>query len=146
MTKGIRIKAVVIDVIAAVCAVASCVGILSFFADAFTRGATWSGLNPGGGGPGFLLLIATGVVSIVSFRRAVAENSVLFDVLWSAAFAALCGLFFVASTALLERLPTESVAPLASGIVGAFFVPRVVISVLQDTWARAEREAQPETS
>jgi len=93
-----------------------------------------------------LLLIATGIVSLASFRKAVEEHSVLFDVLWSAVFASVCGTFFVTSTLLLDRLPSESVPPLASGIVGAYFVPRVVISVLQDTWARAERDAQFEAS
>jgi len=40
-----------------------CTGTVALFQDQFARGATLSGLNPDGGGPGFILLLIAGVVA-----------------------------------------------------------------------------------
>lgn len=140
----IRIRSIALDAGAAFIAAVSCGGVLALFADAFSRGATWSGLNPNGGGPGFVLLLITGGVSVAAFRKVLPEGSVTTDVLWSALFALLCGGLLWLIARVLDRLPSESVAPLVSGVVGSYFVPRVVVFVLQDTWTRAEGTARVE--
>ncbi|MEO1583769.1 MAG: hypothetical protein AAFR96_04255 [Planctomycetota bacterium] len=138
-------NSIALDTGSALAAACVCAVILAVFADGFANGSTWSGLNPDGGGPGFLLLLCTGAISLATFRRACPEGSVTTDVLWSAIFALACGGFLWALTLLLDRLPADSVPSLVSGVVGSFFVPRIVVSVLQDTWSRAEGAARVDT-
>lgn len=117
---------------------AVCWMILYIGRDGFAQGSTWSGLNPDGGGPGFLLLLTAAGLSLGSrtaFVRGLRPMPALFE---AVVVSAACGVLF----ALLLRFvpPFESVnsAPLISGVAGAFFVPRVVMSVLEHAWASAE--------
>lgn len=146
MSKPQYAKLAGIDFSAAAFAAAACGGFLSLFSDAFAKGATWSGLNPSGGGPGFLLLLTAGIISLLVFRRACPRRSVQFDIFWSAVFAFVSGGILWLYIIFLSNLPAEAAPPLVSGVVGSYFVPRVVVSVLQDTWARADGTAHAEAS
>lgn len=128
-----------IEFLAVLCGALLPVGILVFFADRFGSGATWSGLNPGGGGPGFLLLAAPAMVSLFVRSKWFRSLSAGRATALAACGAAACGTIF-ASTISWLALPELNVEinPLTSGVVGAFFIPRVVVAVLNDAWSLAE--------
>lgn len=127
-----------LDVIAVGLAVFVCLAWLLIFEERFTHGATWSGLNPSGGGPGFLLLLTAGGLSF--FLRSDLAKSLepLKTTLHSGVLAAICGFGFWWVVQAWSGLPSEAMLPLTSAVVGAFFVPRVVASVLNETWKQAE--------
>ena len=112
-------------------------GVVFAFASRFESGATLSGLNPGGGGPGFLVLLAAAILSL-ALRRNVELLRPLPATVNAAVVAAFAAL---ASGALLEVVPLANnidTEPLVSGIAGATFVPRVVAAVLSDAWSRSD--------
>jgi hypothetical protein len=111
------------------------------FADRFANGATLSGLNPSGGGPGFLLLIPVAAASFFFRSQWVRRLSAIAGTAQAAVAAVICGAGFVIVSKILVPTPLDLVIPLASGVAGCFFVPRVVISVLNETWSRADATA-----
>ncbi len=112
--------------------------IFAVFADRFADGATWSGLNPNGGGPGFLLLIPVAAVSFFLRSQWVRRLSVTGATIVAAIGAAICGGTFVLVAEALADVSVGAVMPLASGVVGSFLVPRIVIAVLNETWTHNE--------
>lgn len=116
------------------------------FSERFASGATWSGVNPGGGGPGFLLLLPGVLAALAVNYVAVTRTSLMLIVVVSAAGSMVCGAVFLGGTSVLSGTPLDEVMPLVSGVIGSYFVPRVVVAVLNDTWSREEalegRESQ----
>jgi hypothetical protein len=101
------------------------------FLDAFSRGATASGLNPGGGGPGFLLLLPPAIAGLVSGLWGRQYDGVLFAV----AFGVFGGGLVAASVFSMLSLVTPSdfppISPLATSAGVSFVVARVVVGALQ---------------
>ena len=126
------------DLAAVILSAGFCTAWLWLFADRFAVGATWSGLNPNGGGPGFLLLASAGCSSFFLRSSRARSLSAIAATIHTAAMAAVCGLLFYASSRLLLSLPDHVLPPLMSGVIGSFFVPRVVVSVLNESWQHAE--------
>jgi FtsH-binding integral membrane protein len=135
----------VLATLAAVLAAVCCWMVLGLFPERFARGATLSGLNPDGGGPGFLLLLTAGILSLIARTEWTRSLSVRAAVVEAATLAALCG---VVLGSLLSLVPPSGLAvePIVSGVVAAFFVPRVCASVVQLIWRDAEGVDAPGTS
>ncbi len=140
MTGSRRVIAVVASFAGAVGAALLSVGFLQIFSDAFSQGFTWSGLNPDGGGPGFLLLLSACGCSLLTALPSFARRTPI-EAIVEAALAATAAVLslLLFSSLLLENPPP--LAPVASGVFGAFFVPRVVLAVLSHTWSEAEPPA-----
>lgn len=115
------------------------------FAGGFANGATWSGLNPNGGGPGFALLLISGIGSLAAARFGVLRFAPA-SLLVFALTAAFCGGIFWLLLSQFAAIPPDVRPPLVSGVVGSYLVPRVVASVLHDTWSRAESVSLPDVS
>lgn len=129
-----------IDTLAAPAAAAiACSLTVVAFKDAFASGATWSGLNPGGGGPGFLLLVGSGGLSYVLRTQAHRSLSYVTSLSVSAVGAVLCALVFLGALKYFALADSDALRPLTSGVAGAFFVPRVVVATLQQMWDHGER-------
>ncbi|MEM6552841.1 MAG: hypothetical protein AAF750_12045 [Planctomycetota bacterium] len=127
-----------LDLLAIALTIVVCPAWLVIFEEQFSRGATWSGLNPSGGGPGFLLLLTAGGLSLFCRSQRAKSMKPLPTTLHAGTLSALCGIGFWLIAGRWSALPGEAMLPLSSSIVGAFFVPRVVVSVLNDTWNHAE--------
>lgn len=112
-------------------------GTVHAFADRFADGATWSGLNPDGGGPGFVLLLAAALCSLAArpawVRRLAPVPAVVESVASTIACAAAAALLFSSA----PPYAGIDVTPFVSSIAGAFFVPRVVAAVLEHAWSHA---------
>ena len=134
-------KHLLIELLSPVAAGSACIVPLVLFASEFERGATWSGLNPGGGGPGFLLLLSCALISFLVRSSWVRSLPPMKATLQAAFAAALCGAVFIGLVRGVGAVPSDAAIPLASGVIGSFFVPRVVVAVLNDTWSRAEAAA-----
>ncbi|MEN0020295.1 MAG: hypothetical protein AAF747_05375 [Planctomycetota bacterium] len=117
--------------------------VLAAFAEEFATGATWSGLNPTGGGPGFGLLLGTGCASLFVRSSWVRSMPALNATAFAAVMSAACGALFYIFASRISAFDSIELAPLTSGVIGSFFVPRVVVAVLNETWSRAESQ-QPE--
>ena len=111
---------------------------LVIFADGFAEGMTWSGLNPDGGGPGFLLLVSVGMISFFGRSGFEKSCSAVGAILIAVVASALCGVVVFTLVNLTGTLPVESTPALVSGVICSYLVPRVVVAVLDDTWSRAE--------
>ena len=128
-----------VPVFGALLAAVLCVACLAVFGDAYSRGLTWSGLNPGGGGPGFLLLLTAAGCSFLVRPRWVRALGPVLTVVEAAASAGIAALIL---SLLMRSGLTDSViptAPVVSGVFGAFFVPRIVLNILHHAWREAER-------
>ncbi len=123
-----------VALVGALAASLACWVVLAVFAQRFERGATLSGLNPDGGGPGFLLLVVTGSIALVTrtrWTRRLGLPAALAEAVVGASLvgSGLMGLLIVA--------PPGEIAeePIVSGVVGAFIVPRISAHVLEAAWA-----------
>ena len=132
---------IALEIMSPLAAAAASASALWMVSARFEQGATWSGLNPDGGGPGFLLLLPAGVVSLFIRSRWVRGLATAPGAVEAAVGAAFCGVLFYAAAASFTGLSSDEVIPLASGVAGSFFVPRVVAAVLNDTWSRADAAA-----
>ncbi|MEM6732495.1 MAG: hypothetical protein AAF658_13130 [Myxococcota bacterium] len=129
-----------IDTLAAPAAAAVACSMTVFaFKDGFANGATWSGINPGGGGPGFLLLVGAGGLSYLLRSKAHQSLSYVSSLSVSAIGAVLCALAFLGALKYFALTDSDALRPLTSGVAGAFFVPRVVVATLQQMWDHGER-------
>ncbi|MEN1705081.1 MAG: hypothetical protein AAGJ54_06150 [Planctomycetota bacterium] len=130
---------------AAIAAVTTCIW-LGLFSSRFENGATLSGLNQDGGGPGFLILVSTGVIYLL-YRKAFLRSLGPLTQIAVSFISALLGGFLLAG--LLSLLPVSSridQPPIISAFVGAAFVPRVVAAVLAHSWASADAEPVSQTA
>jgi Na+/proline symporter len=96
--------------------------------DLYREGATASGLNPTGGGPGFLLILPPAIAGLVvggvirptrSFRGGLIEGVLLGGAVWLVAWAL---------TAISMPHDFPDVTPLVSTMGIAFFVSRMVVA------------------
>ncbi|MGD1915102.1 MAG: hypothetical protein ACFCBV_02795 [Phycisphaerales bacterium] len=138
MTGQRHILGSALDVFAAVLGAGVCVIWLLVFQDRFVDGATWSGLNPNGGGPGFLLILSAGCLGFFIRSKTAKSMAALPAILHSAVFAAVCGVCFMLIAPMAVTLPSDMIVSMASAVTGAFFVPRVVSSVLNESWSHAQ--------
>ena len=107
---------------------------LLLFADGFQIGSTLSGLNPGGGGPGFLLLLTAAGFGLLGRSQSVRGAQPARATLEAIPGALMAGLllFLLAHYGLPSGIALE---PITSGVIAAFFVPRVIAAVLAHAWA-----------
>jgi len=138
MSTQSTIKQMFIQVGVSVLAGGMCLAWLVVFAESFKDGATWSGLNPNGGGPGFLLLITSGSLSLFMRSRWARTATAIQSIIFAACVSPFCGLVLWLGIPIGGDLPSGAMTPLISGTVGAFFVPRVVAAVLNEAWTQAE--------
>lgn len=110
------------------------------FASRFETGATLSGLNPDGGGPGFLILLASGILSL-ALRRRVEPLAPLAATINAVLVAAIAGLTAWLALSLAPSTRSIDLEPIVSAIAGAAFVPRVVAAVLSDAWSRHDAQS-----
>lgn len=105
----------------------------------FEQGATLSGLNQDGGGPGFLLLVLAGVAGLVGSSRWSKSLRGVIAILPAILFAAVVG--FAVSSMFAFAPPSDGIAyePIVSGVVAAAFIPRLVASVLRQSWAEPDQ-------
>jgi hypothetical protein len=138
MSIGTMVSTLWFQVVLSAVAAGICLTWIVLFPSSFADGATWSGVNPDGGGPGFLLVVSSGAVSF--FGRSTWERSasVARAVVFAAAVSGVCGGSLWIMLSMSGTLPSDAVPPIVSGVVGSYFVPRVVVAVLDDTWSRAE--------
>lgn len=115
-----------------------CAAWLSLFPDRFERGATLSGLNPDGGGPGFLLILSSGVLSLLLKPK----HRVGHDAMgWTARLvdasltALLTGVLSFVIIGVLPALSGIEREPVVSAIAASVFVPRVIAAVLEPIWS-----------
>jgi len=116
-----------------------CAATVGFFANMFSRGATLSGLNPDGGGPGFLLL---GFACLFGyFTRPPVESilSVAGHAVLGLAYGLYTGVLFLVLLHTTGMTSEIAVHQLVSGIVIASLVPRVIVPVLSWAWSETER-------
>jgi hypothetical protein len=115
-------------------------GWIALFSERFANGATLSGLNQDGGGPGFLLLITAGTLGLITrsrFSRSLGTFGALVE---SSLLGALCGAGLLLALSL--RPPGEIEAePLVSGVVAAFIVARFSASIVEAAWRASEQGA-----
>ncbi|MEM1424389.1 MAG: hypothetical protein AAGH64_10350 [Planctomycetota bacterium] len=140
------IKTLAVQTALPVIAAGLCLMWLVVFADAFKVGMTWSGLNPDGGGPGFLLLVTTGLVSF--FGRSPYEKtcSAMRAILIAVCGSIVCGLCLSTLVIFTGTLSEEATPPVVSGVICSYLVPRVVVAVLDDTWKRVDAERRATSS
>lgn len=137
MTTFSKFRSIVTGPAAAVGAALACVPWLMAFRDAFATGATWSGLNPGGGGPGFTILLTAGAVSFFTRPRPSTVTRATTVMVHAGFLAAVCGFAFHVVVTSMGLLPSDALSPLTSGVIAAFFVPRAAASVLEESWVGA---------
>ncbi|MEQ8316350.1 MAG: hypothetical protein RIE77_10775 [Phycisphaerales bacterium] len=137
MTDQRHIFGSALDLFAAVLGACVCVAWLVVFQDRFIDGATWSGLNPGGGGPGFLLIVSAGSLGFFIRSKTARTMAALPAIVYAAVFAVACGACFALIASQLVTLPSDMIMSMASAVTGAYFVPRVVSSVLNESWKHA---------
>ena len=115
--------------------IAACLssGVIALFKEQFAAGLTWSGLNPDGGGPGFLVVIVSGIAGLLARRDASKKMSTARDALESAALAGIFGSLFwyLLHGSYFAEVKTQ---PLISGATGAFFVARIASSTVETAW------------
>jgi len=122
-----------------------CTGTVALFQDQFARGATLSGLNPDGGGPGFILLLIAGVVAYFTRPSSQSVLSIAGHTLIGLVYGLLAGGLFLFSLSLLGLPGETGVSQLVSGVVMASLVPRVIAPVLSWAWSETDHSvsAQP---
>lgn len=104
---------------------------LIFWREAFAEGATLSGLNPTGGGPGFLVVLpAVAAGLLVGFVNG-GRRTFWMGLVEGIALGCVVGLaaFLIASSNLPPEFP--SIYPLVSSMGISFLVARVVVAALQ---------------
>jgi len=108
----------------------ACAGLTAVLADRFAEGATLSGLNPSGGGPGALLLLIAAAVGLSQPPLRTRSYSVA-RIGATLVGAAIAGGVFWAALAGVEAGAAIDIEPLATGIVGAYAVPQFVRDALR---------------
>ncbi len=112
---------------------------LLLFADRFASGLTLSGLNPDGGGPGFLLLLTAGMASLLVRPGASRRAPIMLAVIESSLLAVAAGAGLWLLLELGAAPPGVPIEPVISGVIAAFLVPRVVESTLHAAWSEERR-------
>ncbi len=115
---------------AVICVSAVGVSTLVIWESLFRQGATMSGLNPRGGGPGFLLLLPPAAVGVLTGLTISKRLSFTAHVLESVLVGAAVGLAIWLGARLLLPAEFPSVEPLASGAGVAYVVSRIVVAAL----------------
>lgn len=116
--------------LAVVCVSAIGVAALVGWQPLFREGATMSGLNPQGGGPGFLLLVPPAIAGVLTGLTISKRLGFTTQLLESALVGAAIGLAVWVGAR--SFLPTDfpSIEPLASSAGIAYVVSRIVVAAL----------------
>lgn len=127
------VPALVLSAVASSLASLVVVGVLVVFQDAFRIGATASGLNPAGGGPGVLLMAPPAVAALLVARwceprRLLLEFRCVLALVATGVLALLSLLFVVAGFVLPTDFPP--LASIASASAMAWMVPIAVMAIL----------------
>jgi hypothetical protein len=109
------------------------VGVLVVFQDAFRIGATASGLNPGGGGPGFMLMAPPALAALMvarwcEARRVLREFIIVLAVAVPGVLVLPSLLLVLAGAVLPPEFP--SLASIVSASAMAWVVPIAVMAIL----------------
>lgn len=135
-----------LDILASLAAGVLAAVAFTVFAERFESGATWSGLNPGGGGPGFLLLLPGAVAALAVSFSPKRHLPLMVATVLTGIGSVICGCAFLGGTTYFSGTSLNEVMPLVSGVIGSYSVPGVVVAVLNDTWSREKapvaRESQ----
>jgi uncharacterized membrane protein YeaQ/YmgE (transglycosylase-associated protein family) len=130
--------AILLGLVGAVVASALNYGWLALFSERFEQGATLSGLNQDGGGPGFLLLITAGVLGLMTRSRYSRSLGTLGALAESCFFGALAGagLFLFLTVRPLGAIEAE---PIVSGVIAAFIAARFSATIVEAAWRASEQ-------
>ena len=124
-----------VPTLAAFTAAFACYVVLTALGARFELGSTWSGLNPDGGGPGFLIIIIPCIFSLLSRPSRVRTLRPVAATFEAAFNAAVCGVTLWFFLVLLPPFESPDAAALASASTGGFLVPRIIASVLGHAWS-----------
>jgi len=125
--------------VAAACGISlAATGWLVLFSDRFERGATLSGLNPDGGGPGFLLILTSGIISALlrpKTRGGTAPPRWTARLIDASLVAVSTGVLSYVLMRITPALALIEREPIVSAIAVSAFVPRVIAATLEPVWA-----------
>ena len=109
------------------------------FEKQFSRGATLSGLNPDGGGPGFVLLLIAGIFGFITRPPVDSILSIAGHAVVGLGYGLLTGAVFYFLLHFMGLPDDIAVQQLVSGVILASLVPRVIAPVLAWAWSETDR-------